>query len=166
MKKRRRLQVDAPGDAASILDRCTPADFDGHTAFLSFGRSQRCGRRGRDPDPEQAGWYYMEQGPGIFWMNAGKSALHSVKVGELSMYRVVSRDVAWNRTEGNILRRARIRTFSGVEFLWRTMRRANWARLRVVGPPRMSVQVCGASKSEANRMPSSALNRMVGNGNC
>jgi hypothetical protein len=31
----------APGDAAKILDRCTPADFDGHTAFLSFTPEQR-----------------------------------------------------------------------------------------------------------------------------
>ena len=41
MKKRRQLQFDTPGDATRVLDRCTPADFDGHTAFLSFTPEQR-----------------------------------------------------------------------------------------------------------------------------
>ena len=41
MKNPRKLQFHAPGDAARFLDRCTPADFDGHTGFLSFTPDQR-----------------------------------------------------------------------------------------------------------------------------
>jgi hypothetical protein len=41
MKNRPHPQYSASEDAASILGRCAPSDFDGHTEFRSLSPEQR-----------------------------------------------------------------------------------------------------------------------------